>query len=1012
MERRRALGYSLLAGAIVLAVAAGPGQAESGSERQLEGQWTLVLEGAVAQLVRRDGSPGSGESQALQLDTEMRDGRWERLIGMAPTFNRGHHRGRVLSWTPTESGLRMGIEMNIACDPWVLGGRGLYEVELTWQDEGRLEGTFAGTFGGGYGQPEAMRGRAWAQQTSPPPRREGHQPIAPGEHPRILFRKSDIPRIKQRRKHPVCKAAWERIRSARDDAVCLGVMYQLTGDRTYADKARPIVWKRTKERGSGSHSTGHVWGERLADVALAYDLCQDAWDEEFKAKIVGYIDWITGRLIYRPSSVSPKVNWSPNSNYHNFLRGGAAIGSLALMTDAGPEPAPPRDPGHEPTLLEAPQADGPAGGVPVVAYQSGARLVDWLVAGPLPDPRSANRDFLAHLGGSADAAPRIRPGVEVRDDGASAAFEPLERSERFFWGERVEFTGVYRRNYDRKEDGYFHTAYFLTVVDNDRERIVQWVTGQSGSLALRAWISGREVFDKEFIQLGPGRHPVLLRAHITETSPWGKIWMEPRLVDATRPQALADLARRQVLYKLALAEWKEDHAAWQATGGANPRWLHLAKLGRYHMAQCYRHLMGDGGWQIEGEGYTLYSIPLPLAYATAHWKVFGRDVTGRPDVNVFPCRYVAQTIFGGRKPVQQSFSLTDGTMKAGHYARVFPIVPDRYKPAVLWAWRRTMGLTPSGEGTPRVGSGRDAVHTLLHYPVALEAKNPAKVLPNVWAAPTKGGYVFRNEWKGAEDIVFQAFLKSEGTGGWNNPDGGSTRLFGLGHPWAVRGEHPGKVTSRWHETVVMLPDDDIRVNGPAKVTHFDPREDGSGVLAADLDAIYLGNRRDEKGKVVGTRDLGIRGTRCWAVDYSGRSGAPAAFVVVDRITGGGRKVWQWQLPPLKGRDDEVTLLGNRFTVRQGEATLVGTVLRPADAKITHARGQVPVRMIKDGRDQMVSQELNAIHVTGADASAGEFVVVLTLQKGAGPDVQMADGRGLVVVGGRGVRILSDRVRWE
>jgi hypothetical protein len=1012
MRRQNDLRYSLLVWVMLVSALAVPAGVWADGGRRIEGQWSLVLEGAVAPLVGRDGSPGSARPQPLQLDTEMIDGRWDGMVGMAPTFNRGHHRGRVLSWAKTDAGVRLEIEMNIASDPWVLGGRGHYEVELTWQGDGRLEGTFAGTFGGGYCKPEPMAGRAWAQRTIPPPKRAGHQPMAPGEHPRVLFRKADIPRIRQRRKHPVCKAAWERIRSARDDAVCLGVMYQLTGDRKYAQAARPIVWKRTKERGRGSHSTGHVWGERLADVALAYDLCRDAWDDEFNRKIVGYIDWITGRLIYRPSSVSPKVNWSPNSNYHNFLRGGAAIGSLVLMTDRGPEPAPPRDPGQEPTLLAAPEGYRPTKGVPVVPYRSGQRLTDWLVAGPLPDPRSANRDFLAHLGGSADAAPRIRPGVEVRDDGASATFEPLERDERFFWGERVEFTGVYRRNYDRKEDGYFHTAYFLTVVDNDRERIVQWVTGQSGSLELRAWISGREVFDKEFIQLAPGRHPVLIRAHVTETSPWGKIWMEPRLVDATRDQAVADLARRQVLYKLALAEWKEDHAGWQATGGANPRWLYLAKLGRYHMAQCYRHLMGDGGWQIEGEGYTLYSIPLPLEYATAHWKVFGRDVTGRPDVNVFPCRYVAQTIFGGPKPVQQSFSLTDGTMKAGHYARVFPIVPDRYKPAVLWAWHRTMGLTPAGQGRPRVGSGRDAVYTLLHYPVELEAKNPAEVLPNVWAAVTKGGYVFRNEWQGAEDIVFQAFLKSEGTGGWNNPDGGSTRLFGLGHPWAVRGEHPGKVTSRWHETVVMLPDDDIRVNGPAKVTHFDPREDGSGVLAADLNAIYLGNRRDAKGKVVGTRDLGIRGTRCWAVDYSGRSGAPAVFVMVDRITGGGRKVWQWQLPELKGPSDEVSIEGNRFTVRQGQASLVGTFLQPADVQVTHARGKVAVRLIKDRRDETVHRELNAIHASGADATAGDFVVVLTLQKGPAPAVDMEGDGEVLRIGDRRVRILPGRLVWE
>jgi len=44
-------------------------------------------------------------------------------------------------------------------------------------------------------------------------------------------------------------------------------------------------------------------------VALTYDLCRDAWDRDFNDLVVGYIQWIAERLIYRPNSVSPKVNW-------------------------------------------------------------------------------------------------------------------------------------------------------------------------------------------------------------------------------------------------------------------------------------------------------------------------------------------------------------------------------------------------------------------------------------------------------------------------------------------------------------------------------------------------------------------------------------------------------------------------------------------------------------------------------------------------------------------------------
>jgi hypothetical protein len=118
------------------------------------------------------------------------------------------------------------------------------------------------------------------------------------------------------------------------------------------------------------------------------------------------------------------------------------------------------------------------------------------------------------------------------------------------------------------------------------------------------------------------------------------------------------------------------------------------------------------------------------------------------------------------------------------------------------------------------------------------------------------------------------------------------------------------------------------------------------------------------------------------------------------------------LPELQGRSDEVSIEGNRFTVRQGQASLVGTFLQPADVQVTHARGKVAVRLIKDRRDETVHRELNAIHASGADATAGDFVVVLTLQKGPAPAVDMEGDGEVLRIGDRRVRILPGRLVWE
>ncbi|MFP4057833.1 MAG: hypothetical protein ACLF0G_13285 [Candidatus Brocadiia bacterium] len=1001
---RRAIPWGL-AWVAALAMACGPA---AGAPRELEGRLSLELDGAVFQRRMQDGELVSYPPVPLQLDVACHDGQWGNVIGVAPTFNKGHHRGRVLEAQRTADGARLTIEMRIASDPWIKGGRGLYRVALEWAGEGRLEGQFTGEFGAGHWGAADVAGKAVAELVEPRDPPEDFVPFEPGEHPRILFRERDIPRIKARtQESPVTEAAWRRVQKG-DHMVALGVLYQLTGDEAYARQAKPLVAKRMKERGAGAFSTGHVWGARLADVARTFDLCTEAWDEDFNDKAVGYIEWITERLIYRPNSVSPKVNWSPNSNYHCWLRGGAAIGSLALVTDKGDEPQPPRDPGTEPLALDAPRDFQPGEGVPVVPYADGEPLKDWLLAGPLKDPRNRGEDYLAHLGGSAQAHARLAVGSEVRFGDRADPFEPLPQNEKFFWDDRVEFTAIYRRNYEKKEEGYHSTAYFYTVVRNDQRRLVHFLAGASGGTDIAVWLAGQRVHDQDYVELPAGLLPVLVRAHIFETSPWGKIWMEPRFIQVSRKEAADDLARRQVLYKLALAEWREDHAAWKASDGADPNGIYLAKLGRYHMAQCYRTLMGDGGWQVEGETYTLYSIPLPLEYAAAHLKMFGTDVTGRPDVSHFPCRYVAQTLFGGKRLFNQSFSLANGTMGSHHYSRVFPVVPEDYKPAVLWAWHQAMGLSPEGQGTPKFKDAVDAVYTLLHYPLGMEAKNPGQCLPRVWVASTKGGYIFRNRWEDTDDIVAQVGLKSEGLGGWSHPDAATLRIYGLGHPWAVQGVGNSKAGSRWFENVVMLPDDDICTNAAAHALHFEGKDDGSGTLVADLNEVYMG-RQPAQAKRHGAKgsqpkDLGIRGTRSFAVDYSGRAGAPALFVVADHISGGGRKIWMWQLP--KGVEPQHVDIGQgAFAIRQGEATLQATFVRPSKPHIEIAQGTRHIHL-KYGKHGDV--ELNAIHATNAaDPKGGQFVVILTLQRGPAPEVTVRADE--VAVGDQTVRFDGPKI---
>jgi hypothetical protein len=313
-----------------------------------------------------------------------------------------------------------------------------------------------------------------------------------------------------------------------------------------------------------------------------------------------------------------------------------------------------------------------------------------------------------------------------------------------------------------------------------------------------------------------------------------------------------------------------------------------------------------------------------------------------------------------------------------------------------------MEQADEGESEPKMRDLMTAIYTLLNYPTEMKAKNPGVCMPLTWAATTKGGYIFRNRWRDTDDIVSQVFLKSEGEGGWSHPDAGSIRIYGLGHEWAIVGINNSKSGSRWFENVVMLPEDPVNEGMRAVRTFYEPREDGSGVISMDMNLVYYGRKtvKDNKGneKKAGLVDhgfrllrdnlvdLGIRGMRSVAVDYSGKSAAPALFVIVDKISGGSKKVWQWQLPKFNGKSDVVIIEGKSFTIIQGDASLHATFIAPADVKLSQAQGKENIHS-KYGKYGDV--DLNAIHATGGDS----FYVVMTLQKGGAPDVEV-EGAGL------------------
>jgi len=221
-----------------------------------------------------------------------------------------------------------------------------------------------------HAAPDAV-GEAWPAPV------KGFVPPKPGEHPRLFFRKADLPKLRQRAQTPEGKALIERTIFLLDganklrepsltkgsdgkpytmfDAAAYGFLYQMTGDKKYAELAKQSqdkFWTQGTTDKDGRYSLVPPnepmrVGPSMYAVALAYDLCYDAWTPEYRKEQAQKIMTWAGRckksggdMTLERLCMNP-MNPNAVSNHFGLQVGGAGLTILALKGD--PELTPEQD---------------------------------------------------------------------------------------------------------------------------------------------------------------------------------------------------------------------------------------------------------------------------------------------------------------------------------------------------------------------------------------------------------------------------------------------------------------------------------------------------------------------------------------------------------------------------------------------------------------------------------------------------------------------------------------------
>lgn len=210
-----------------------------------------------------------------------------------------------------------------------------------------------------------------------PAKVEGHRPPKPGEHPRLFFRKADLPALRARAETPEGQAMIQRLKELLGGgeampesfrpldmpfgdksepvqfpegtytighAAGFGLLYQLTGEQKYADLGRECFeWafrgirdRDFKGRYGWKGYSGHLRaGPSVGWYALGYDLLYDGWDEDYRIKIAQALQNFDQENRSPLHRLAGGASHKPGSNHWGMQVGGAALALLAIENDPG-----------------------------------------------------------------------------------------------------------------------------------------------------------------------------------------------------------------------------------------------------------------------------------------------------------------------------------------------------------------------------------------------------------------------------------------------------------------------------------------------------------------------------------------------------------------------------------------------------------------------------------------------------------------------------------------------------
>lgn len=336
MGKRVTISYGLIAILSLLITGTTAENRDKIEVEQLSGEISLNLRNGLW----KDWS-GERVYQTITVDLTCSRGECQSTAwGYAPSFHQDLDHLGTVEVLATENIWRLKVKLAVQSSPWTPEETATadYIIELIPLD-GKLIGSYAGDF-----NQVPVRGPVTGivnnHSSQPIP---NHQPITKGEHPRLIFRREEIPAIRAK----IQTEYGQQIMNRLSEALETEIYYEGISPNGGSHAASHCFLALINDE---PESAAKAWeivenslnnpGPRLLEkstitqgIALAYDLCYQYWDETQINRLTTWLETETTKLL---NGDSHQRGWNGNawSNWNARARSAAGLAALATLGES------------------------------------------------------------------------------------------------------------------------------------------------------------------------------------------------------------------------------------------------------------------------------------------------------------------------------------------------------------------------------------------------------------------------------------------------------------------------------------------------------------------------------------------------------------------------------------------------------------------------------------------------------------------------------------------------------